>query len=154
MNIRHLSFRLLQIYVQVVRSGSISAAARAMHLTQPTVSLQMKRLAEAVGIDLHVAAEAFSTGATGSPHVARSAPVLAQGERGQPVAFSGRWRLKDSLYGVRLADKVGRQAALGKATVHVFEQMVNLGMGTANDSELIDALRAQASVQDPRPLEK
>jgi len=52
MNIRHLSFRLLQIYVQVVRSGSISAAARAMHLTQPTVSLQMKRLAEAVGAPL------------------------------------------------------------------------------------------------------
>ncbi len=49
MNIRHLSFRLLQVYVQVVRSGNISAAARALHLTQPTVSLQLKRLAEAVG---------------------------------------------------------------------------------------------------------
>jgi 3-hydroxyisobutyrate dehydrogenase len=104
-------------------------------------------VAEAVGIDLHAAAEAFSTGATGSPHVARSAPVMAKGERGQPVAFSGRWRLKDSLYGVRLADKMGRQAVLGKATVQVFQQMVNLGMGTANDSELIDALRAQANVK-------
>lgn len=49
MNIRHLSFRLLQVYVQVVRMGSVSAAARALHLTQPTVSLQLKRLAEAVG---------------------------------------------------------------------------------------------------------
>lgn len=49
MNVRHLSFRLLQVYVQVIRTGSVSAAARALHLTQPTVSLQLKRLAEAVG---------------------------------------------------------------------------------------------------------
>lgn len=49
MQIRHLSFRLLQVYVQVVRLGSISEAARLLHLTQPTVSLQIKRLTEAVG---------------------------------------------------------------------------------------------------------
>jgi len=49
MNIRHLSFRLLQVYVQVVRLGNISAAARALHLTQPTVSLQLKNLREAIG---------------------------------------------------------------------------------------------------------
>lgn len=49
MNIRHLSFRLLQVYVQVVRLGSITAAARVLHLTQPTVSLQLGRLGEAVG---------------------------------------------------------------------------------------------------------
>ncbi|HEU4844659.1 MAG TPA: LysR substrate-binding domain-containing protein, partial [Burkholderiaceae bacterium] len=49
MDVRHLSFRLLQVYVQVVRLASVSGAARALHLTQPTVSLQIKRLAEAVG---------------------------------------------------------------------------------------------------------
>ena len=48
MNVRHLSFRLLQVYVEVVRCASVSGAARALHLTQPTVSLQLKRLAEAV----------------------------------------------------------------------------------------------------------
>jgi len=49
MDLRHLSFRLLQVYIQVVRTGSISEAARSLHLTQPTVSLQMKKLAETVG---------------------------------------------------------------------------------------------------------
>lgn len=48
MNIRHLTFRLLQVYVTVVRCGSISEAARQLHLTQPTVSQQLKRLSEAV----------------------------------------------------------------------------------------------------------
>jgi LysR family transcriptional regulator, low CO2-responsive transcriptional regulator len=49
MNLRHLTFRLLQVYVAVVRCGSISQAAAQLHLTQPTVSLQIKRLSEAVG---------------------------------------------------------------------------------------------------------
>lgn len=49
MNIRHLTFRLLQVHVAVVGAGSISEAARRLHLTQPTVSQQLKRLAEAVG---------------------------------------------------------------------------------------------------------
>lgn len=49
MNIRHLTFRLLQVYIAVVRSGSISQAAAQLHLTQPTVSQQIKRLTEAVG---------------------------------------------------------------------------------------------------------
>lgn len=52
MNIRHLTFRLLQVYVAVVRTGSISQAANQLHLTQPTVSLQIKRLTEAVGDQL------------------------------------------------------------------------------------------------------
>lgn len=49
MNIRHLTFRLLQVYIAVVRTGSISQAATQLHLTQPTVSLQIKRLTDAVG---------------------------------------------------------------------------------------------------------
>ncbi|WP_163574431.1 LysR family transcriptional regulator [Halomonas faecis] len=49
MNIRHLTFRLLQVYVTVVQAGSMSEAARQLHLTQPTVSQQLKRLTEAVG---------------------------------------------------------------------------------------------------------
>lgn len=49
MNLRHLTFRLLQVYCAVVRTGSISQAASQLHLTQPTVSLQIKRLTEAVG---------------------------------------------------------------------------------------------------------
>lgn len=49
LKLRHLSFRLLEVYVQVVRLGNISAAARALHLTQPTVSLQLKKLADILG---------------------------------------------------------------------------------------------------------
>lgn len=49
MNIRHLSVRLLQVYGEVVRQGSVTAAANRLHLTQPTVSIQLKKLADLVG---------------------------------------------------------------------------------------------------------
>jgi len=49
MDLRHISFRLLEVFMSVVKTGSISSTARALHLTQPTVSLQIKRLQESVG---------------------------------------------------------------------------------------------------------
>lgn len=49
MDLRHISFRLLQVYIQVVHSGSMSEAARRLHLTQPTVSLQIKKLVDNLG---------------------------------------------------------------------------------------------------------
>jgi len=97
---------------------------------------------EAAGIDLHAAAEGFATGYTGSRHVTLHSATMAEGKKGQAVAFSGRGRLKDAQYGVRLAEKLGRQSFVGRAAVAVFSQMVEVGMGDANDSELIDALRA------------
>jgi 3-hydroxyisobutyrate dehydrogenase len=126
-----------------------------MGATQIAALAEGMVVAEAAGIDLHVAAQAFAGGATGSPHIVRHAPIMAEGKQGQAVAFSGRGRLKDSLYGVRLAEKLKRQAVLGKATVYVFDQMVSLGMGASNDSELIDALRKEAGVPPPpQPLQK
>jgi DNA-binding transcriptional LysR family regulator len=52
MDLRHISFRLLEVFMSVVKTGSISETARRLHLTQPTVSLQIKRLQEAVGAPL------------------------------------------------------------------------------------------------------
>ena len=96
---------------------------------------------EAAGIDLHIASEAFALGYTGSKHVAHHSATMADGKRGQKVGFPGRGRLKDSQYGVQFANQLGRQALVGKAASDVFRQMVEVGMGEANDSELIDALR-------------
>lgn len=99
---------------------------------------------EAAGIDLNTAAEAFALGYTGSKHVSHHSAVMAEGQRGQAVGFSGKGRLKDSQYGVQFARKLRRQSLLGDAAMQVFNQMVELGLGDANDSEVIDALRAIA----------
>ncbi len=45
---RHLTLRQLQIFSAVAQHGGFSAAAKALHLTQPTVSMQVKKLTEAM----------------------------------------------------------------------------------------------------------
>lgn len=47
--IRHVTLRQLQIFEAVVRLGGYTRAAEALHLTQPTVSMQIKKLSEAIG---------------------------------------------------------------------------------------------------------
>ena len=96
---------------------------------------------EAAGIDLKVAAEAFSTGATGSPHVKLHSKNMAEGIKQDPVMFTGKNRIKDTAYGIQVIEGLGVQSILGRGTKQVWEQMVEYGMGERNDSELIDALR-------------
>ncbi|MBU2790193.1 LysR family transcriptional regulator [Acidithiobacillus caldus] len=50
--IRHVTFRQLQIFMAVCRHKSFTKAADELFLAQPTVSLQMKKLADAVGLSL------------------------------------------------------------------------------------------------------
>jgi 3-hydroxyisobutyrate dehydrogenase len=104
---------------------------------------------EAAGIDLATAAEGFSTGATGSPHVARHSRYMAENKHEDPVQFSGRNRIKDVDYGIRLIESVGAQSLIGHATKEVFGQMVEHGMGDLNDSELIDTLRVAHKKASP-----
>jgi len=40
-------------FVALVQTGSVSAAARSRHLTQPAISNQLKRLHDAVGMPLY-----------------------------------------------------------------------------------------------------
>lgn len=47
------SLRQLEILLAVHDRSSISAAAEALHLTQPTVSMQMKKLSDAIGAPLY-----------------------------------------------------------------------------------------------------
>lgn len=97
---------------------------------------------EAAGIDLRVAADAFSDGNTGSPHVKRHSRHMAEGEHDVPIGFTPRGRLKDILYGIQYQEQVGGQALLGHAAAALFQQMIDIGWGERNDSEAIDGLRS------------
>ncbi|GAA6209828.1 LysR family transcriptional regulator [Cognatishimia sp. WU-CL00825] len=44
--------RILNSFVAVAQEGNISRAAKKLHLTQPAVSLQLKRLRQEIGVDL------------------------------------------------------------------------------------------------------
>jgi LysR family transcriptional regulator, low CO2-responsive transcriptional regulator len=50
--IRHATLRQLQVFEAIVRLGSFTQAAEELFLTQPTVSIQIKKLSDAVGMPL------------------------------------------------------------------------------------------------------
>ncbi len=49
----NLTFRQLRLVIALADTGSVSGAASAMHVTQPTVSMQLKEIAQAVGMPVH-----------------------------------------------------------------------------------------------------
>lgn len=49
---RHTTFRQLEVFEAIARHGSFTRAAKELFLTQPTVSMQIKKLTEAVGLPL------------------------------------------------------------------------------------------------------
>lgn len=50
--LRNASFRQLQVFESAARLGNFTAASRELHITQPTVSMQMKKLEEALNTRL------------------------------------------------------------------------------------------------------
>ncbi|MCB1818226.1 MAG: LysR family transcriptional regulator [Gammaproteobacteria bacterium] len=50
--IRHATLRQLQLFEAIVRLGSFTRAAEELFLTQPTVSMQIKKLADSMGLPL------------------------------------------------------------------------------------------------------
>lgn len=48
----HLDLKLLRAFVTVAREGNVTRAAELLHLTQPAISFQLKRLSENVGLTL------------------------------------------------------------------------------------------------------
>ncbi|MBD8049755.1 LysR family transcriptional regulator [Limnohabitans radicicola] len=49
----NITFRQLRLFLATAETGSVSAAARAMHVTQPTASMQLREITESVGMPLY-----------------------------------------------------------------------------------------------------
>ncbi len=99
-----MDLRLLGYVVAIAEEGSISAAARRMHLTQPTLSRQLRQLERQLGVELFSrAGRGLVPTAAGDALVQRAGKVLAEadavlddvrlaalGKRGRlTIAFAG-----------------------------------------------------------------
>lgn len=49
----NISFRQLRLFLALADTGSVTGAARALHVTQPTASMQLREVADAVGLPLY-----------------------------------------------------------------------------------------------------
>ena len=49
----NFTFRQLRIFLALAETGSVSAAAKKMHVTQPTASMQLKEISASIGLPLY-----------------------------------------------------------------------------------------------------
>ena len=49
----NITFRQLRLFLALADSGSVTGAAKALHVTQPTASMQLKEIGAAVGLPLY-----------------------------------------------------------------------------------------------------
>lgn len=111
--------------------GSIQIAATAEGLL----------VAEKAGLDLKLVAKALADGAAGSSNVVRNSAQMANSTHEEDVLFNARWRLKDTKYGVKFADKLGQEILLGKTAENLFQKLVDAGYARSAESKIIDVLR-------------
>jgi len=49
----NVTFRQLRLFLALAETGSVSRAARSLHVTQPTASMQLREITESVGVPLY-----------------------------------------------------------------------------------------------------
>lgn len=76
----NITFRQLRLFLALAETGSVSAAARVMHVTQPTASMQLREVTQAVGLPLY---EVVSR----RVHLTQAGQALASTAR----AIAGEW---------------------------------------------------------------
>ena len=74
----NITFRQLRLFMALADTGSVSAAAKAMHVTQPSASMQLKEITDSVGVPLYevVAKKVYLTDA--GQELAQTARSIAQ----------------------------------------------------------------------------
>lgn len=74
----NITFRQLRLFLALAETGSVSGAARALHVTQPTASMQLKDMSESVGLPLYevVAKKVYLTDI--GRELAKTARAIAQ----------------------------------------------------------------------------
>lgn len=99
-------------------------------------------IAEKAGLDMEKVDYALTRSAAASRQVVRNSRRMIDAEHAGNVTFSGRWRLKDAVYGLRLAKKLGQDAPIGSAAAEAFQKLVDAGLGELSQSKVIDVLRS------------
>ena len=118
-----------KLIINLMGAVQIAAAAEGM------------ALAERAGLDLDQVASAIASGQAASPQVVRNSRRIADGNHDTDIVFSGRLRHKDTLYAIRLAERLGLGVPFGQAALAGLERLLAAGLGDQNESSIIDVAR-------------
>jgi 3-hydroxyisobutyrate dehydrogenase len=100
-------------------------------------------MANRAGLDLKLVADAIASGQAASPQVVRNVRRFVTDDHGTPVSFTPALRLKDVEYALRLARKLGTPGEFGEVAAALYRRACDLGLGHANESRIIDAVRGK-----------
>jgi 3-hydroxyisobutyrate dehydrogenase len=100
-------------------------------------------IAEKIGLDLGVVADALATGQAASPQVIRNARRMIAEQRDHTVVFTPQLRLKDVEYALALARTLGIGSPFGVLAARIYRELNDLGYAQANESEVIEVARKQ-----------
>jgi 3-hydroxyisobutyrate dehydrogenase len=100
-------------------------------------------IAEKVGLDLGMVADALATGQAASPQVIRNTRRIADGYHDRDIVFTPQLRLKDIEYALALARKFSIGSPFGGLAGGMFRQLCALDQKQANESKVIDVARMQ-----------
>ena len=106
-------------------------------------------IAEKIGLNLGMVADALATGQAASPQVIRNARRMTDGRSDQTVVFTPQLRLKDVEYALELARKLEIGSPFGVLAARIYRQLNDLGYASSNESEVIEVARKQ--LPDKRP---
>jgi len=98
-------------------------------------------LAERAGLSGTAVGAAFETSQAASPQVVRNVRRFLADDHGQDVVFSAALRLKDVEYALRLARKLGFDAAYGEVAERTLRRLVAAGRAAENESRVVDVIR-------------
>ena len=104
-------------------------------------------IAEKAGLDAAAVADALAKGAAASPQVIRTTKHMAEGGHDENITFPGKLRLKDVLYALRLADKLGQETPFGDTARKAFQRLADAGLDGLNETKIIDVLRSPGATK-------
>jgi len=99
-------------------------------------------IAEKAGLDAMAVADALALGAASSPQVIRTTKQMAVGGHDENITFAGKLRLKDVLYALAMADKLGQETPFGETARDAFQRLADAGLEELNETKVIDVLRS------------
>lgn len=122
---RNLDLNLLRVFVVVAETGSVTAAASKLYLTQPAISAALRRLTEAVG-----------------------APLFARQGRGVALTSRGTKLLGEAR--PHLAALVDAALAAPSFDPATSDRTLRLGLSDASEGWLVPALLRKLAREAPR----
>lgn len=137
----NISFRQLRLFLSLADTGSVGAAARAMHVTQPTASMHLKDVTDAVGVPLY---EVISR----KVHLTQAGEELAQTAR----SMLGQWELFEQRMAAMKGVASGRLKVAVVSTAKYFiprllgsfcdqHPAVDISLQVLNRDQVVDRLR-------------